>query len=95
VFTPTLTGLGERGHLARPEIGLEIHVRDIINVIEYEDLLEDVLAQLTADNLATAVELAVAPDLVRGYEEVKVASVERYRARVAQLQAQMKPTPVA
>ena len=34
MFTPTLTGLGERGHLARPEIGLEIHVRDIINVIE-------------------------------------------------------------
>ena len=38
VFTPTLTGLGERAHLARPEIGLEIHVRDITNVIEYEDL---------------------------------------------------------
>ena len=37
VFTPTLTGLGERAHLARPEVGLEIHVRDIINVIEYEN----------------------------------------------------------
>jgi pimeloyl-ACP methyl ester carboxylesterase len=43
VFTPTLTGLGERGHLARPEIGLEIHVRDIINVIEYEDLRNVIL----------------------------------------------------
>jgi pimeloyl-ACP methyl ester carboxylesterase len=38
VFAPTLTGLGERAHLARPEVGLEIHVRDITNVIEYEDL---------------------------------------------------------
>jgi pimeloyl-ACP methyl ester carboxylesterase len=38
VFAPTLTGLGERAHLARPEIGLEIHVRDITSVIEYEDL---------------------------------------------------------
>ena len=43
VFTPTLTGLGERGHLARPDIGLEIHVRDIINVIEYEDLRNVIL----------------------------------------------------
>src|SRR4029453_15599195 len=25
VFTPTLTGLGERSHLARPEIGLDVH----------------------------------------------------------------------
>ena len=38
VFTPTLTGLGERTHLARPEIGLQIHVRDITNFIECEDL---------------------------------------------------------
>ena len=43
VFTPTLTGLGERAHLARPEIGLEIHVRDIANVIEYEDLRNVIL----------------------------------------------------
>jgi pimeloyl-ACP methyl ester carboxylesterase len=43
VFTPTLTELGERAHLARPEIGLEIHVRDIINVIEYEDLRNVIL----------------------------------------------------
>jgi pimeloyl-ACP methyl ester carboxylesterase len=43
VFTPTLTGLGERAHLARPEIGLEIHVRDITSVIEYEDLRNVIL----------------------------------------------------
>ena len=43
VFTPTLTGLGERAHLARPEIGLQIHVRDITNFIEYEDLRNVIL----------------------------------------------------
>src|SRR5262245_15838061 len=43
VFTPTLTGLGERAHLARPEIGLQIHVRDITNLIEYEDLRNVIL----------------------------------------------------
>jgi pimeloyl-ACP methyl ester carboxylesterase len=38
VFTPTLTGLGERSHLAHPLIGLETHIRDVVNVLTYEDL---------------------------------------------------------
>jgi pimeloyl-ACP methyl ester carboxylesterase len=43
VFAPTLTGLGERAHLARPETGLETHVQDIAGVLEYEDLRDVVL----------------------------------------------------
>ena len=43
VSTPTLTGLGERSHLARPEIGLEVHVLDVVNVITHEDLRDVVL----------------------------------------------------
>lgn len=43
VFTPTLTGLGERSHLAHPMVGLETHVRDVINVMEYEDLSSVIL----------------------------------------------------
>ena len=38
VFTPTLTGLGERSHLLTPDVGLETHVQDIVAVLEYEDL---------------------------------------------------------
>ena len=38
VFTPTLTGLGDRAHLARPEVGLATHVEDVANVLMYEDL---------------------------------------------------------
>ncbi len=38
VFTPTLTGLGERVHLRSPQIGLETHILDIVNVLKYEDL---------------------------------------------------------
>jgi len=38
IFTPTMTGLGERVHLRGPEVGLDTHVQDIINVLEYEDL---------------------------------------------------------
>ena len=43
VFTPTLTGLGERAHLATPDIGLETHIRDVLGVLTYEDLSDVVL----------------------------------------------------
>ena len=38
VYTPTLTGLGERRHLLNREINLDTHIEDILGVIEYEDL---------------------------------------------------------
>jgi pimeloyl-ACP methyl ester carboxylesterase len=43
VFTPTLTGLGERAHLLGAEVGLDTHVKDVLGVVEYEDLNEVVL----------------------------------------------------
>jgi pimeloyl-ACP methyl ester carboxylesterase len=43
VHTPTLTGLGERVHLAHPEIDLDTHITDIVNVLAYEDLRDVVL----------------------------------------------------
>jgi pimeloyl-ACP methyl ester carboxylesterase len=43
LVTPTYTGLGERAHLANPSIDLETHIRDILNVIKYEDLRDIVL----------------------------------------------------
>jgi pimeloyl-ACP methyl ester carboxylesterase len=41
VFTPTLTGMGERRHLASPQVDLETHILDIVNLFKYEEL-EDV-----------------------------------------------------
>jgi len=38
VFTPTLTGLGERAHLLTPTIDLLTHVQDILAVLSYEDV---------------------------------------------------------
>jgi pimeloyl-ACP methyl ester carboxylesterase len=40
VYTPTLTGLGEKSHLVSRNIGLDTHILDIIQVLEYEDLSE-------------------------------------------------------
>jgi pimeloyl-ACP methyl ester carboxylesterase len=43
VFPVTLTGLGERVHLARPEVDLETHITDVVNVLDYEGLEDAVL----------------------------------------------------
>jgi pimeloyl-ACP methyl ester carboxylesterase len=43
VFTPTLTGLGERSHLMSPAIRLDTHVSDVANVIKWEGLSNIVL----------------------------------------------------
>ena len=37
LFVPTYTGLGERGHLASPEIDLETHVADVLGHLHCED----------------------------------------------------------
>jgi len=43
VFTPTLTGLADRSHLLKPEVDLETHVQDVVNLIKWEELTDFVL----------------------------------------------------
>jgi pimeloyl-ACP methyl ester carboxylesterase len=43
VFTPTLTGLGERSHLLSPQVNLETHIDDVVNLIRWEELSNVVL----------------------------------------------------
>jgi pimeloyl-ACP methyl ester carboxylesterase len=43
VFTPTLTGLGERAHLINAEVNLSTHINDVVNVLEWEGLRNVVL----------------------------------------------------
>lgn len=43
VFTPSLTGIGERVHLASPIVNLSTHIHDVVNQILYEDLSDIVL----------------------------------------------------
>ncbi|MGF7237172.1 MAG: alpha/beta fold hydrolase [Frankia sp.] len=38
VYTPTMTGVGERSHLLRPDIDLDFHINDIVQVLHYENL---------------------------------------------------------
>jgi pimeloyl-ACP methyl ester carboxylesterase len=43
VFTPTLTGLGERSHLLHAGIGLDTHIADVANAMKWEGLTDVVL----------------------------------------------------
>jgi pimeloyl-ACP methyl ester carboxylesterase len=38
VFTPTLTGLGERSHLLRGGVNMDTHIADIVNLVKWENL---------------------------------------------------------
>ena len=43
IWTPSYTGLGERAHLANPAIDLDTHIKDVVGVLEMEDLNDVVL----------------------------------------------------
>jgi pimeloyl-ACP methyl ester carboxylesterase len=65
VFTPTLTGFGERAHLLGPDVGPETLVQDVVGVIEWEELRDVVLV---GHSFGALVALAVAervPERVR------------------------------
>ncbi|HWL16069.1 MAG TPA: alpha/beta fold hydrolase [Opitutus sp.] len=43
VYRATLTGLGERMHLNSPDVDLQTHINDVVNLILFEDLHDVVL----------------------------------------------------
>jgi indolepyruvate ferredoxin oxidoreductase len=67
------------------------HVRVIERqlIAEYEQLLDEITERLTTDNHHVAVELAGLPDMVRGYDEIKLANVELYHDKMATLRTQL------
>lgn len=54
VFAPTLTGLGERAHLATPEVGLDTHIQDILGVFECEELSDVIVVASSSSSMVAA-----------------------------------------
>jgi indolepyruvate ferredoxin oxidoreductase len=52
---------------------------------EYRALVEDALAGLSPETYDRTVKLAELPDMIRGYEDVKLKNIERYRREVQKL----------
>jgi pimeloyl-ACP methyl ester carboxylesterase len=59
VYPLSLTGMGERAHLARPDTDLDVHVTDVLNLMRYEDLHDVVLV---GHSYAGAVVITAAAD---------------------------------
>jgi indolepyruvate ferredoxin oxidoreductase len=56
---------------------------------EYLGLIDAALGRLAPDTIEHALQLAELPELVRGYEQIKLSGVERFRARAAELSEQL------
>ena len=74
-----------RGTALDPFGRTEVRREERALLAEYRDVITRLAEDLTADNHALAVEIAGLPDLVRGYEDVKLGNVRAYRARLAEL----------
>jgi len=61
---------------------------------EYEQTVAALLAALTRDNHALAVEIASLPESIRGYGHIKAKSVEAARRKLAELLARYRAAPV-
>lgn len=65
VFTPSLTGIGERSHLTGPLVGLSTHVLDVANTVLYEDLRDVVLLGFSYGGMVVSGALEHVGDRVR------------------------------
>jgi indolepyruvate ferredoxin oxidoreductase len=71
------------------------HVRRVERALPaaYRAIVERGLERAGAADYATLVELCELPDIVRGYEDIKLASVERFHARAAELLEGIETAP--
>ena len=54
VHSPTLTGHGERAHLASPQIDLDTHIEDVVHLLHYEDLTGAILVGYSYGGMVVA-----------------------------------------
>ena len=65
VFTPSLTGIGERAHLASPQVTLRTHVQDVVGQVLFEDLRDVVLVGYSYGGMVVTGALEHLADRVR------------------------------
>ncbi|MDA0239120.1 MAG: alpha/beta hydrolase [Proteobacteria bacterium] len=66
VFAPSLTGLGDRVHLASPELNLDTHIADIVNLLEAEELSDVILCGHSYAGMVITGVAERAPQYLRG-----------------------------
>jgi indolepyruvate ferredoxin oxidoreductase len=88
-FVPVLKGLRALRYLRSTPLNIFGYARvrrlERRLVGEYRQLIEALLVNLDAVNYPIAVQIAELPDLIRGYEDIKLAAVDEFRRQVATL----------
>jgi indolepyruvate ferredoxin oxidoreductase len=82
-----------RGTMMDPFGRTRVRVAERELIEEYLGLVDHLIGRLSPATAALAVRLAELPDGVRGYEDVKMRSVESYHQRMAELRAQLDEVP--
>lgn len=62
VHAPSLTGLGDRAELLAPDVGVDTHARDVVGLIEREDLTDVVLVGHSYAGMVITAAADLAPD---------------------------------
>ena len=65
VHTPSMTGIGERSHLASPEVDLSFHAEDVLQAIECERLSDFVLVGHSYGGMVVSVVADRVPEKLR------------------------------
>ena len=63
-FPTSLTGMGERVHLAHPDIDLDTFTQDVVNVIEYGELENIVLVGFSYGGMVVAGVAELVPEKI-------------------------------
>jgi indolepyruvate ferredoxin oxidoreductase len=77
-----------RGTALDPFGRTEVRRTERALITEYREVIDTLLTGLTPGNHELAVQIAALPDLVRGYEEIKLATVRSYHEKLAELRSE-------
>jgi pimeloyl-ACP methyl ester carboxylesterase len=95
VHAVTLTGLGERKHLATPDVNLDTHIQDVVNVLFYEDLHDVILVGHSYGGMVITGVADKSADRIKHLVYLDAATpksgtslVDRFPGRLADLTAQ-------
>jgi indolepyruvate ferredoxin oxidoreductase len=87
-----------RGTRLDPFGGTRVRREERQLIAEYVGVIEELTSVLTPSNHELAVQIAELPDLIRGYEHIKIANIEAYHERLTSLRRELdargKPPPV-
>jgi Family of unknown function (DUF6537) len=77
-----------RGTWLDPFGHTEVRCTERALITEYRKVVDTLLTGLSEGNHDLAVQIAALPDQIRGYEEIKLATVRTYHEKMAELQAE-------